>query len=287
MSAVNGLVSTDWLADRLPTDGLRIFDCTMYKHEGQVGASSLASGRQHWEQAHIPGALYLDMFEHLSAPRQNLPYNLPPQTSISNVLRNAGVGPDTIVVLYSDGYFSAVTRAWWVLRASGVEDVRILDGGWSRWTGEGRPVTAAVSEVQHGAFTGNINSSLIAGKADVLNALSDRAVVLINALSRDQHSGCGGANFGRPGRIPGSLNIPVGDVIDAETGALKPLGSLEERFSAEGLRKDQKIIAYCGGGISATTLLFALQQSGYQDVALYDGSLMEWALDPALPMVTD
>lgn len=284
---MNGLVSTEWLSDRLLMGSLRIFDCTMYKQEGQVGVSSLTSGRQHWQQSHIPGALYLDMFEHLSAPRQNLPYNLPSQASISDVLRNAGVGPETIVVLYGDGYFSAVTRAWWVLRASGVEDVRILDGGWSRWIEEGRTVTAAISELPPGSFNGYINSSLIAGKADVLNALNDRSVVLINALSREQHSGRAGANFGRPGRIPGSLNIPVTDLIHAETGLLKPVEHLEERFRAGGLDKDQKIVAYCGGGISATTLLFALQLAGYRYVALYDGSLMEWAINPTLPMVTD
>jgi len=251
-----------------------------------VGPSLVTSGRAQWQEGHIPGAAYLHMTEDLSAPREGLPYNLPDAAHMTALLSRLGVNRDTVLVLYGGGYPSAVTRAWWVLRASGVRDVRILDGGWQRWVAEGRPTTTELPAFPAGDFIASPIPGLIADRAAVEVALDDPGVLLVNALSPQQFHGTGGAHYGRPGRIPGSASVPSQDFIDPQTRRYRPIEELERMFVAAGAFDHRRVIAYCGGGIAASATAFVLEMLGHPDVALYDRSLLEWSQDPALPMVS-
>jgi thiosulfate/3-mercaptopyruvate sulfurtransferase len=121
-------------------------------------------------------------------------------------------------------------------------------------------------------------------KQDVLAAMDDGATCIVNALSAAQHRG-EVSTYARRGHIPGALNVPAAELVDADTGRYLPLDELRERF-ADVLRRP-RVVTYCGGGIAATSDAFALTLLGHEDVAVYDGSLTEWAADPALPLVTD
>jgi thiosulfate/3-mercaptopyruvate sulfurtransferase len=280
------LVEPAWLEARLDDPALRVIDCTVWMTPQPVGASLVTSGRAQWQAGHIPGAAYLHMTEDLSAPREGLPYNLPSAGHMTALLSRIGVNRDTTVVLYGGGYPSAVTRAWWVLRASGVRDVRILDGGWQRWVAEGFPTTTEVPEFPAGDFVASPIPGLVADRDAVKAALDDPGVLLVNALSPQQFRGTGGAHYGRPGRIPGSANVPSQDLIDPETRRYRPIDELARMFAKAGAFDHRRVIAYCGGGIAASATVFVLEMLGHPAVELYDLSLLEWSKDADLPMVS-
>ena len=119
----------------------------------------------------------------------------------------------------------------------------------------------------------------IANKDEVAAAVDDPAVGLINALSREQFEG-EGQHYGRPGRIPSSVNVPAMSIIDSTTGELRRRSELETVFHEAGADAFERLITYCGGGIAASTAFLALNVLGYENVSLYDGSLLEWSEDP-------
>jgi thiosulfate/3-mercaptopyruvate sulfurtransferase len=278
------LVDPSWLEAHLGDARIRIIDCTVNLVPQPVGPSRVESGHARWEAGHIPGAAYLHMTEDLSAPRGSMPYNLPSPEHMTAVLARIGVNQDTIVVLYGTTYPPAITRAWWVLRASGVKDVRILDGGWHRWVAERRPTTTEVTEFPRGNFVASRVPELVADRNSVETALNDPTVLLVNALSPDQFRGIGGSHYGRPGRIPGSVNLPTMNLIEPVTRRYRTLDELEKMFSEQGVFDREKVIAYCGGGIAASSTVFVLEMLGHPNATLYDQSLLEWSNDPDLPM---
>jgi len=159
------------------------------------------------------------------------------------------------------------------------------NGGFKKWTREGRPVTTGESTRPPRVFTARPRPELIADKAGVLAALGDDRACVLNALTEEQHGG-GGVAYGRPGRIAGSANVPARDLVDPETHAYLPAGVLRGKFAAAGALDAGRVITYCGGGIAASSDAFVLTLLGHDDVAVYDASLSEWAADPALPMAT-
>jgi thiosulfate/3-mercaptopyruvate sulfurtransferase len=203
------------------------------------------------------------------------------------VLRQIGVDNGDTIVVYGSTLPQVVARAWWVLTASGAEDVRILDGGWKAWTAAGLPVSRALPAQRTGRFVGSRIAPMVASRDDVLKAMRERSACLVNALTPEQFRGSGGAHYGRPGRIPGSVNVPNRDFVDPVTGRYRPVAEIADLFRAQGVLDQDRIITYCGGGIAAAGAAFALALIGHPNVALYDGSLLEWSADPALPMVVD
>lgn len=281
------LVDPAWLEARLDDPKIRVFDCTLTRVAQPSGASVWESGRAKWREAHIPGAGYLHMVEDLSAPKGSVPYGLPDPETVASLLSSFGVDGDATIVLYGDGGQSVVHRIWWVLAASGVADIRILDGGWQRWRGEDRPVESGEPAFPSATFAGTPRPEILIEREAVAGAVGDPTVCLVHSLTEEQFCGIGGQVYGKPGRIPGSVNIPAASLIDPATTRFHPLDRLGEIFAAAGADKAETIIPYCGGGIAASTVFFALALAGYDNVRLYDGSLLDWAADPDLPMVTD
>lgn len=288
MSAQQSLLCTpEWLAGRLGAPGLRIFDCSMEMQPQPVGRSRLVSGRADWQRAHVPGARYLSMFDELSAPQETVPYGLPAMEQVTQVLRAHGANEGDTIVLYGRGYLGPVVRTWWVLTASGAPDVRVLDGGLEGWREAGLPLTADTGpEPPPGTFTARPRPELRADALEVAAAIHDPHVALVNALSPEQFTGCGGAHYGRPGRIPGSVNVPFRDLLRPGTSGFRPPEEIHGIFARAGVLERPRIISYCGGGIAASGTSFALHLIGRPDAALYDGSLTDWAADPSRPMVT-
>jgi thiosulfate/3-mercaptopyruvate sulfurtransferase len=174
-----------------------------------------------------------------------------------------------------------------MLRAFGFDAAAVLDGGWKKWTLEGRPVAADDGGRPPRPFTPRPRPGLIADAAQVLAGVGDRATCLINALTEEQHAGTGGVSYGRPGRIAGSTNVAARGLVDPATHAYLPADQLRAKFAATGALEADRVITYCGGGIAASSDAFVLALLGHEGVALYDASLSEWANDPALPMERD
>jgi thiosulfate/3-mercaptopyruvate sulfurtransferase len=173
-----------------------------------------------------------------------------------------------------------------VLTVLGHPRVSILDGGLPRWRREGRPLTDVVTTRAPAAFQPRFDAGMVADAERVARAVAGSGERLVNALSPEQFAGTGGAHYGRPGRIPGSVNVPARDLVDAGSMEWQPPQVIEARLAAAGLGDpSEPVITYCGGGIAASVTFFALRLLGRDAVALYDNSLLEWSTDPARPMV--
>ena len=284
------LVTTDWLAANLGRPQLRIFDCTVYlqpRADGLPGYS-VVSGRDDWATSHIPGSGFADLPGDLSDRQNPLRFMMPSAGQFSAAMGRYGVGDESEVVLYDRAGNMWAARIWWMLRAFGFENARVLDGGWSRWLAEQRPVSSEPPLYPATAFHARYRPELIADKSEVLAAVEAGQTCIVNALNGAQHRG-EVAPYGRPGHIKGSVNVPAmgaAGVVDPGTQLYLPTDAIRARFEAVGARPEARMITYCGGGIAASSAALAAVIAGFQDVAVYDASLSEWAADPSLPMET-
>jgi thiosulfate/3-mercaptopyruvate sulfurtransferase len=286
----DALVQTEWLAAHLNDPVLRIFDCTTHLRPpppGTNAAYQIVSGRADYDAAHIPGAGFLDLQGELSDNSVKLRFMLPRAEDFAAAMSHHGVSDGSKVILYSTSGMMWATRIWWMLREFGFSNAAVLDGGWEKWTAEGRPVSSEPCQYPPAVFTARPRAGLFVGKERVRAAIGDPQTVTINALSSELHSGKGPGPYGRPGRIPGSVNVPYAALIDRQTRALAPLAESGAKFAAAGVDKSKGVICYCGGGIAASLDLFVLHQLGYRDLSLYDASMSEWAADESLPIETD
>lgn len=278
------LVDTDWLAAHLGDADLRVYDCsvTLVPIAGGMRAES---GRTAWAAAHVPGSGYLDLIGELSDRASALPFMMPPAAQCAAAFGRHGIGPGTRVVLYDAGGHMWATRIWWMLRALGFDSAAVLDGGLAKWRAEGRPLSDQPPHYPASGFEPQPRPGLFVDKRHVHAALGSPGVCLVNALSADEHAGRV-SRTSRPGRIPGSGNVPAGLLLDPATGAYLPLDALRAKFQAAGALGSGRVVTYCGGGIAATSAAFTLVRLGAPEVAVYDGSLVEWSSDHALPMET-
>lgn len=278
-----GLISTEWLAQHLDDPTLRIFDVTVHLRPATPGPYRIESGRTDHEGAHIPGAAFLDLARDLSDPEAPLPFTMPSVDRLASALGAAGVGRGARIVAYTTTTPMWATRLWWMLRASGFDDVAVLDGGFAKWLAEGRPVEAGARRYPPAELSLVARPGAWADKRAVLAAIDDGAVCTINALSPSVHSGESAMNYGRKGHIKGSRNVPYAALLN-DNGTYRDDRDLRAMFAAVGAFERARVICYCGGGISATMDALALTRLGHPSVAVYDGSMSEWSRDPELPM---
>lgn len=286
----DALISTDALAARLTEAGLRIYDCTTYLEPPDPGSPDpykVVSGRKTFVAGHIPGADFLDLQAELSRSDTPLRFMMPAPEQLARAFGRHGLGDGARVVLYSIGSVMWATRVWWMLRAVGFDGAAVLDGGFDRWQAAGRPIeTGEPKGYPPATFTPRPRPGRFVDKTVVRAAIGDPRTVTVNALGPQFHKGLEASRYGRPGRVPGSVNVPAAILVDPETKRFVSPADALARFAAAGIEKDRRVIAYCGGGISATVDLFLLHQLGFDDLTLYDGSMGEWAQDPTLPIET-
>jgi thiosulfate/3-mercaptopyruvate sulfurtransferase len=291
MSVHNGLIASTELAGLLGRPDLRLFDCTTYLEPTPEGSDQpyiAVPGRHTFEAGHIPGADFLDLQGEFSDQTATLHFMMPGIAQLEAAFGRHGVSAASQVVLYSIGSPMWATRFWWMLQSLGVANATVLDGGLDTWKIEGRAIeTGPAKGYPPATFTAKPRPGYFVGKNDVLAARDDRNTVVVNALGPQFHRGLQPSRYGRPGRVPGSCNVSAASLVDPQTKAFVPLADAEAKFVAQGMTKDKRIVAYCGGGISATVDLFLLHRLGYRDLTLYDGSMGEWAKDASLPIETD
>jgi thiosulfate/3-mercaptopyruvate sulfurtransferase len=280
------LVETDRLAAHLDDPDLRVLECTAILHALPEGGYRAESGYATWQSGHIPGSGFADLTGDLSDRPSRLRFMMPPPEQFAAAMADLGVGEGTRAVLYDRAMNIWAARVWWMLRAVGVDAAAVLNGGFRKWTLEGRPVSTAPCTYPRGRFVARPRPELFADKSAVLAGLGERATCVLNALTEEQHRGTGGVTYGRPGRIAGSVNVAARSLVDPATHAYLPLEQLRKQFDAAGVLQSGRVITYCGGGIAASSDAFVLTLLGHDNVAVYDASLSEWAADPTLPMET-
>ncbi len=276
------LVSTHWLASHLQDPTVRIVDVRWYlPNVDRLGSAEYAAG-------HIPGAVFVDLETELAAeayidgPGR---HPLPTPDAFEAVMRRLGVSSDTLVVAYDDNGGTAA-RLWWLLRYFGHERAAVLDGGIVAWTSERRPLeTGAGSSVPAGDFHAHPNPSMVVDKAQVLSISGDSKALLIDARPAERYEGRLEPIDARPGHIPGAKNMPWaqnlspdGHFLDGET--------LRTMYLGLGVDDADKVVCYCGSGVSACYDILAMQLAGWRDVQLYVGSWSDWSSTPKLPVAT-
>jgi thiosulfate/3-mercaptopyruvate sulfurtransferase len=281
-SPIDSLVTTDWLSRHLHDPDLVVLDCSVRVEMEEGGGFRVLSGREDYDGGHIPSAGFADLLGDLSDDDSPLRFAVPTPAQFSAVMGALGVGDDSRVVLY-DSYGSGwATRVWWMLRWIGFDRAAVLDGGLRAWTAEGRPLSTEPADRPARRLTIALRPELIADREEVLAAIGNSAVRLIDALPEANYRG-EMSLYGRPGHIPGAENIPASALLD-ESGRYLPHDELVAMYDGD---RNARVITYCGGGISASSDAFIMTRLGFTDVAVYTASLQEWAADPANPLVVD
>lgn len=277
---MEALVTPQWLADALGAPDLKILDATWFLPDAGRDA------RAEFKAAHIPGAAFFDI-NAIADASSPLPTMLPPPDQFARQLGELGVATGDRIVLYDNAPHRTATRAWWMLRAYGI-DAALLDGGFARWSKEGFPVDAgatapapAPAQPAVEPVSGRVRSldqirANIASHAEQL--VDARSAVRFTGEERETRPGLAS------GHIPGSANIPYSAFFNPD-GTWKHPASLRQLFEDEGVEVERPVVATCGSGISAAVIVFALHLLGHP-AALYDGSWTEWGGHPDTPKAT-
>jgi thiosulfate/3-mercaptopyruvate sulfurtransferase len=201
---------------------------------------------------------------------------LPKPDTLAKAMTALGLGDGMRFVVYDALGLYASARVWWTLRAYGVEDVRILDGGLPRWIKEGRPLETGDAHPKPRLFTPRLEDHFVATLDEVRAALKTGSALVVDARPADRFRGdVPEPRAGvRSGRIPGSLNLPFVDIV--ERGSLKTPDALKAVFAEHGIDLQKPIITTCGSGVTAAILTLAVEEAGGKVEGLYDGSWAEW-----------
>jgi thiosulfate/3-mercaptopyruvate sulfurtransferase len=277
-------VDAGWLRDHL--DGVVVLDATITRARGVEGASGYADGRPGFEEAHVPGARFADLFTAFSEPDAPFLFTRPTADRLQAAARALGIDADSTVVVYDRLGGAWAARVWWVLRSFGFRDVRVLDGGLQAWTVSGGDVEAGPSAppAREGDFVAEERDGFIVDLDEVsrLAENPDPAVPVVCGVRASQYRGDRGGD--RAGHIPNSQSLPYPELLnDDGTLSRDAVRAASERL---GLAGAEKVVLYCGGAINAAGLALALSEIGLTELPLFDGSLNEWRAHPELPLRT-
>jgi len=287
------LVSPSWLAARLDDPAVVVLDMR-WDEDGR--------GRSRYEEAHIAGARFLDWATDLVDPDNRIAFMLAPPERFRTQLERRGISDDSVVVAYADAGHSGPFRLWWGCRAYGHDgQVRILDGGVDAWLAVGYPLTAEVPVPTPGSWTPTARPGVVATAAEVAAAADDPEAIVLD--SREPAKFRGDTVWFETGEIvaeaDGIAHTPRGDLraghvpwarsvpwslLYRDDSTMKSPNELRELFDEVGATAEKRVVAYCGVGISASALVYALGRAGIEDTALYDAGWDEWGRDPRRPV---
>ncbi len=268
MKREDALIEADELLAKIDDPNLRLYDATIlfFRQDSELTA------REEYEQRHIPGAAFFD-HDAFSDPESKYMYTVLPEAKLMKQIGRIGIDPESDVVVYTSGVVACATRAWWLLRYAGHNNVRVLNGGLAAWQAAGGALETGDRRYAPAAFTGRLRPDMMASKEDVQAAIANGGACVANSLTQESYD---------QGHITGSSLTPITD-LSPDMASFLPQEALAARLADEA--QNERIITYCGGGIAATTNAMAHLMAGNPNVAVYDGSMDEWGKE-GLPVTS-
>jgi thiosulfate/3-mercaptopyruvate sulfurtransferase len=268
------LIEADELLTKIDNPNIRLFDATIIFSMllSPEEAAKMPTAYKLYLAGHIPEAAFFDHQEFSDAD-SSYEYMLVADEELADQIGKIGIANDSEVIVYTTGILACATRAWWLLRYAGVEDVRVLNGGFASWKNAGGAVEQGKQKYAAAQFEGNFKPEMFASMEEVQHGIGMDGVYTENSLTQDWHD---------QEHIPGSSCLPLTDLM-IEWDTFLPEDQLMERLDSPG--KNKRIITYCGGGIAATVNAMAHSMAGNENVAVYDGSLFEW-IGEGLPVAS-
>ena len=273
------LIDSATLENELGTDRLVIVDC-------RFDLADPDRGRREYASRHIPGAIYADLDKDLSGTKTgtNGRHPLPEPGVLARTFGKLGIDETIQVVAYDQDSGMVASRLWWELRWLGHDKVAVLDGGFSRWLAEGRRTSSEVPVTHARAFAPRPRSAMVATLDDVAAALRDGNWTLVDARAPARFNGTVETLDRAAGHIPGAVNHFFQTNL-SDAGTFRSADELRERLQdALGDTPADRIISYCGSGVTACQNLLAMEHAGLRGARLYPGSWSEWSADPARPI---
>jgi thiosulfate/3-mercaptopyruvate sulfurtransferase len=273
------LISTDELAARLVDPTLVVVDC-------RFDLTDAGWGERAFHDGHIPRAIYASLNRDLSGPKTgtNGRHPLPDPAALAHTFGRWGIGEGSQVVAYDQDAGSYASRLWWELRWLGHDAVAVLDGGWAKWTREGRAVSAAVEARAAGTFVPRLRPELLATIADVEQLPANEDWRLVDARAPERFRGENETVDPIAGHIPGAANHFFKSNL-TEAGTFRSADDLLAHLRASmGSVPADQTVCYCGSGVTACHNLLAMEHAGLHGAKLYAGSWSEWSADPKRPV---
>lgn len=278
------LAETDWLAAHLDDPGVRIVDIRGAIRPPSAPKPWYAASREAYEAAHIPGAVFVDWLRDIVDVSAPVRMTVARADEFAALMGRLGIGDEHTVIAYDDNAHLA-PRLWWVLSYYGHSAVRVLNGGFTKWVAEGRPVAADRPRHPTARFTIRVQPGWRAAVDEVRARLQDPGTALVDCRSPAEFRGEVGRGD-KTGRIPGALNLPVGRLVEGDHKVWRPEAQLREIFEEAGITADREVITYCNAGVSSSIGLFGAKLIGYPRARNFAGSWYEWEHDPQNPVAT-
>jgi thiosulfate/3-mercaptopyruvate sulfurtransferase len=256
------LVEPAWVAAHVFDNNLRIVDMR------QAG----------YAEGHVPSAVYVAPVAIRDA--KNPPTFLPTPDAFAEMMLKLGIYDTTRVVVYDERGGIYAARLWWILNYFGHTNVALMNGGWTKWTAEQRPVTTEVRSFNYvpapGRFTPNPQPRWVATAADVVGSIDRPGVKIVDARTQQEIDGKDLRGIKRGGFVPSSVPVYWEDLLDPQTRTFKPADDLKKIYESRGILPSNEVIAYCQVGMRASVDLFALHLIGYDKLRNYYGAWEEW-----------
>lgn len=254
------LIEADELLTKIDHPNLRIYDATIlfFRKDDEPTAYDK------YLEKHIPGSSFFD-HDQFSDSNNDYRHMVLAEKELATEIGNIGIDTDSEIIFYTHGYLPCATRAWWVLRYAGHNNVRVLNGGLSAWEAAGGTLEQEAHQYPATTFECNLRSEMFVGKEDVLQAMEDGDVCTVNTLTPESYE---------QGHISGTPLSPCGNLMQGMDSFLS------DDILASNLKQEteyERVITYCGGGIAATVNGIAHLIAGNKNIAVYDGSMSEWA----------